>query len=178
MILTFLSYVLVGVSAHISAFWRLNSEQEGYDAVFCCFMKCLDTHLQILSIATKHIRERLLSKGNMTIDYVVVHDDSFSNFEQEMYEEMKKCNRHLSFLLRIIRDIDEIFSFIMLLQCITSMFMMASNFFVASMLSPFDPEFYSLTEYMFAALAQLCMICHFGGRITETFLLQPLPLRM
>nr|CAI5823915.1 unnamed protein product [Callosobruchus analis] len=56
----------------------------------------------------------------------------------------------------------------MLLQCITSTFMMASNFFIVSMLSPFDPEFYSLAEYMLAALAQLCMICHFAGIVTHT----------
>nr|CAI5823914.1 unnamed protein product [Callosobruchus analis] len=46
--------------------------------------------------------------------------------------------------------------------------MMASNFFIVSMLSPFDPEFYSLAEYMLAALAQLCMICHFAGIVTHT----------
>ncbi|CAH1977840.1 unnamed protein product [Acanthoscelides obtectus] len=56
----------------------------------------------------------------------------------------------------------------MLLQCLTSTFMIASNLYVASMTSPSDPEFYSMTEFMLAALAQLCMICHFGNRITET----------
>ncbi|CAH1977332.1 unnamed protein product [Acanthoscelides obtectus] len=215
--LTFLSYVLVGVLAHISAQWKLKSEQKGiyfqgnstcydflpyvfmipfddgsihscefalsfmdfsfcimssyiagYDAIFCCFLKCLDTHLQILSAATKNIRERLLSKGNMAIDYEMQYDDSVPNLEQEMYEEIKKCNHHLSFLLRIVQDIDGIFSFPMLLQIITSMFLMASNLFVASMLSPFEPEFYSLVEFMLASLGQLCMVCHFCGRITES----------
>nr|CAH7735971.1 unnamed protein product [Callosobruchus chinensis] len=139
-----------------------------YDVIFCCLLKCLDTNLQILSLTTKHIRERLLSRNSLSADYVELHDDSFPDFEEEMYLEIKKYNQNLEFLLRITNDIDGVFSLPMLLQCIASTFMMASNFFIASMLSPFDPEFYSLAEYMTAALAQLCMICHFGGIITET----------
>nr|CAI5850788.1 unnamed protein product [Callosobruchus analis] len=183
---TFLAYCLVGTSAHISALLRLNVEENdtyfqgnstcydylpyaftfplmmaayvGYDAIFCCLLKCLDTNLQILSLTTKNIRERL--RG--------IDDDKFPEFEEELYNEIKKCNHNLEFLLRITSDIDKVFSMTMLLQCITSTFMMASNFFIASMLYPFDPEFYSLAEYMLAALAQLCMICHFAGIVTHT----------
>nr|CAI5861661.1 unnamed protein product [Callosobruchus analis] len=214
---TFFAYLMVGISAHISAVSRLNIEEDdiyfqgnstcydylpyafyipfdadsirrckialfvmdfahlimgsyfaSYDATFCCLLKCLDTNLQILSSTTKHIRERLLTKNSLSDDTVVLYDESLPEFEEEMYNEIKRCNHNLEFLLRITRDIDDIFSMTMMLQCITSTFMMASSFFVASMLSPFDPELYSLLEFMLATLAELCTICFFADIVTQT----------
>ncbi|CAH2014271.1 unnamed protein product [Acanthoscelides obtectus] len=147
----FTAYGMVGVTAHVSALWRLDTEQHGkyfegnsscddfipyvfvnpfddgsirgcknallmmdicfyilstymagYDAIFCCLIVCLDTQLQILSIATKNVRERLLTGSGLSEEYRMSHDNVSPDFEKRLYMEIRKCNRHLSFLLRYI----------------------------------------------------------------------------
>nr|CAH7752876.1 unnamed protein product [Callosobruchus chinensis] len=49
----------------------------------------------------------------------------------------------------------------------TSLVVLASCLFVATLVPYTDPEFYSLVEYSLAILCQLLMICYFGNLITE-----------
>ncbi|CAH1977315.1 unnamed protein product [Acanthoscelides obtectus] len=145
----------------------LGSYVASCDTLFCILLVSMKTNLKILSEATRSIRNRTLVKMGLPVDFKVLRDEDFPQYEQALYSELKKCNLHLATLIRINEDIERIFSLVILLQTVTLVFMMASNIFIASLLSFSDPEMYSLIENCLAALIQLSMSCYFGSSITE-----------
>ncbi|VEN35804.1 unnamed protein product [Callosobruchus maculatus] len=141
-----------------------------YDALFCSLLICLKTKLQILCEATKAIRERVVMKLDLPQHYRIFKDELNREFEAEMYAEIRRINFHLESLLSVCIDIEALFSYTTLIQTMTSLVVLASCLFVASLVPYTDPEFYSLIEYSLAILCQLLMICYFGNLITEVSL--------
>nr|CAI5868390.1 unnamed protein product [Callosobruchus analis] len=71
-----------------------------YDALFCSLLTCLRTKLEIVSEATKMIRERVIPKMGLAENFRPFRDEELPAFESEMYDEIRRCNLHLALLLR------------------------------------------------------------------------------
>nr|CAH7734623.1 unnamed protein product [Callosobruchus chinensis] len=122
-----------------------------HDTTLYSFVSCIKVKLDILSEATRSIRGRTIRKMNLPNNFDLLHDEDFPEFEEEMYFEIKRCNKNLAILLRTV----------------TSLVVIASCLFIASTLTIDDPEMFHLVEYGSGAFFQLFMICYFGIFITE-----------
>nr|CAI5850048.1 unnamed protein product [Callosobruchus analis] len=131
----------------------------------------MKTNLEVLSEATRSLRNRTLIKMGLPQSFHIFRDEDYPEYEQQLYDEIKRCNFHLTTLINVNKDIETIFSLVTLLQTITLVFMLASNMYMASLLSFSEPEMYSLIENCLAAIVQLSMACYFGSSITVASLL-------
>ncbi|VEN39151.1 unnamed protein product [Callosobruchus maculatus] len=136
-----------------------------HDAMLYSTIICLRTNLDVLSKATRNMRGRIMQKLNLPKDFETTRDDSFPELENELYSELKVCNRNLELLLSACQCIEEVFSYTILAQTITSLLVIASCMFASSLMAYTDPELYSLVEYAIASVFQLLMVCHFGNSI-------------
>nr|CAH7734629.1 unnamed protein product [Callosobruchus chinensis] len=147
-----------------------------YDALFCSLLICLKTKLQILCEATKAIRERVVMRLEFPDNYRLFKDDLNPELEAEMLNfsillsNVIEIELHIFYLFSVCIDIEALFSYTTLIQTMTSLVVLASCLFVATLVPYTDPEFYSLVEYSLAILCQLLMICYFGNLITEVSL--------
>ncbi|CAH1977320.1 unnamed protein product [Acanthoscelides obtectus] len=71
-----------------------------YDNLFFYLLIYLQTYIQILNEATKSVRQRTLTNLNLPAEYKIFKDDENPALEEAAYYEIKKCCRHLRFLLR------------------------------------------------------------------------------
>ncbi|CAH1977322.1 unnamed protein product [Acanthoscelides obtectus] len=139
-----------------------------YDASLTMILICLKTNMQILCEATRTIRERTLKKLNLPESNSTFRDDEIPELENGMFMEIKKCNFHMAFLMRAHEDIENTFCIITLLQTASSLFMIASNLIILSTLTPSNPLFWCIVQFIVSCIIQLTMFCYFGSSITET----------
>ncbi|KAH1013084.1 hypothetical protein HUJ05_012131 [Dendroctonus ponderosae] len=137
-----------------------------FDSVFVILLNLLATQLNILGDALRTIRKRCVKRLQMKVDSSSLYDADNPLLENEMYNELTHCTKHLYLLLEVGNDIESIFTFLTLLQTIASLLIFASCLFVAARVKPTTPIFYSQLEYFSAVLSQLTVYCWFGNEIT------------
>ncbi|CAH1965439.1 unnamed protein product [Acanthoscelides obtectus] len=131
------------------------------------FVSCIRAKLDILSVATRTMRERTNLRMNLPEGLQLIHDEDIPEFEMEMYFEVKRSNQILMVLLSASKGIEEIFNITLLARTLSSLLVIASCLFVSSKLTFEDPEMYHLVEYCSGAFFQLFMICYFGIFVTD-----------
>nr|QXE93229.1 odorant receptor 3 [Eucryptorrhynchus brandti] len=155
------SLIYMDISLDIFAFYIAT-----LDMVFVTLLHVLRTQLNILGEALTTIRGRCVQKLKIESNIHVLHDVNYPKLEVEMYNEFKKCTKHLYSLLDVRNDIEDIFSFIMLIQTLASLLIFASCLFVAARVPLNSPNFFSQLEYFLAVLAQFSVYCWFGNQMT------------
>ncbi|XP_019870447.2 odorant receptor 4-like isoform X2 [Aethina tumida] len=136
-----------------------------FDSLFGTLANCLKCQLLIVCKAFTSIRERVLTKLNLPQDFQIFRDEQHPMLEQALFEEMKRCTVHLSYLIRVHTGIEEIFTYVILTQSIVSLIVFATCLYVGSSVPLMSPEFFSHMEYFVAVFMQFTTYCWYGSEI-------------
>nr|CAI5850044.1 unnamed protein product [Callosobruchus analis] len=71
-----------------------------YDALFCTLLISMKTNLEVLSEATRSLRNRTLIKMGLPQSFHIFRDEDYPEYEQQLYDEIKRCNFHLTTLIK------------------------------------------------------------------------------
>nr|CAH7747903.1 unnamed protein product [Callosobruchus chinensis] len=138
-----------------------------HDTMLFSLVSCIKAKLDILSEATRTMRERTSIRINLPAGRGLISDGEIPEFEMEMYFEIKRSNQILMILISASEGVEEIFNITLLARTLSSLLVIASCLFVSSTMEFGDPEMYPLIEYSCGGFFQLYMICYFGIFVTE-----------
>nr|WJJ63316.1 odorant receptor 16 [Pachyrhinus yasumatsui] len=138
------------------------------DMIFVTLLHLLKTQLHILGEALRTIRKRCLDRLGLKKNFSLLYDTQHPRLEEEMYQELTHCTKHLMSLLEVRNGIEEIFTFITLAQTLASLLIFASCLFVAARVPVNSPNFLAQLEYFCAVLTQFSIYSWFGNQITLT----------
>ncbi|VEN35991.1 unnamed protein product [Callosobruchus maculatus] len=129
-------------------------------------VSCIKVKLEILSEATRTMRERTRLRINPPIDGELVSDRENPEFEMQMFFEIKRSNHILYTLISASEGVEDIFNITLLGRTLSSLLVIASCLYVASTMN-FGPEMYPIIQYTCGGFFQVYMICYFGIFVTN-----------
>ncbi|VEN35800.1 unnamed protein product [Callosobruchus maculatus] len=138
-----------------------------HDTTLYSFVSCIKAKLEILSEATRTIRDRTKVRMGLPRDLELMRDADIPDFEMEMYFEIRRSNQILAILISASEGVEEIFNITLLARTLSSLLVIASILFVSSTMTFEDPEMFHLVEYCSGAFFQLFMICYFAIFVTD-----------
>ncbi|XP_074032290.1 uncharacterized protein isoform X2 [Leptinotarsa decemlineata] len=138
-----------------------------HDGFFIGLVICLKTQFRIIGDVLKAIRERSLESIGLPRDYSILHDESNPVLEEELYGQLSHCTEHLKILLSVRDDIENIFTFVLLIQTLASLLIFASCLYVASAISMTSADFYAQIDFFFGVFVQFSFMCWFGSEISD-----------
>ncbi|KAF7262836.1 hypothetical protein GWI33_003996 [Rhynchophorus ferrugineus] len=136
------------------------------DAVFVSLLHLLKTQLTILTDALKTIRGRCLNKLGLEGNFSVLYDQVHPRLEKEMYQHLTHSTKHVQSLVEVGSDIENLFTFVTLMQTLSSLFIFASSLYSVVKEPITSPNFFSQLQYFIAVLCQFSVYCWFGNQIT------------
>nr|XP_023025350.1 uncharacterized protein LOC111513383 [Leptinotarsa decemlineata] len=101
--------------------------------------------------------------------YINIHDEDNPLLEEELYRQLKLYTEHLKMLLRMRDEIEYMFTYVLLIQILASLFTYASCLYFAFAESVMTPDFFSQLEFCSCVLVQLSCMCWFGNEIKDAF---------
>nr|XP_023015870.1 odorant receptor 2a-like [Leptinotarsa decemlineata] len=143
------------------------SKKHSHDGFFIGLVICLKTQFRIIGNVLKAIRERSLESIGLPRDYSILHDESNPVLEEELYGQLSHCTEHLKILLSVRDDIENIFTFVLLIQTLASLLIFASCLYVASAISMTSADFYAQIDFFFGVFVQFSFMCWFGSEISD-----------
>nr|CAI5845078.1 unnamed protein product [Callosobruchus analis] len=138
-----------------------------HDTMLYSFVSCIKAKLEILSEATRTMRERTNIRMGLPKPFNLISDEEIPEFEMEMYFEITRSNKILAVLISASQGVEEIFNVTLLARTLSSLLVIASILFVSSTMTFEDPEMFHLAEYCSGAFFQLFMICYFAIFVTD-----------
>nr|XP_023024289.1 odorant receptor 49b-like isoform X2 [Leptinotarsa decemlineata] len=138
-----------------------------HDALLISILCFLKTQFKIIGDVLRTIRQRSLRNINLPEDYSIHHDEDNPLLEEELYRQLKLYTEHLKMLLRMRDEIEYMFTYVLLIQILASLFTYASCLYFAFAESVMTPDFFSQLEFCSCVLVQLSCMCWFGNEIKD-----------
>nr|CAI5852981.1 unnamed protein product [Callosobruchus analis] len=138
-----------------------------HDTTLFSLVSCIRVKLDILSEATRTMRERTSIRMNLPKSQELINDGDIPELEMEMYFEIRRSSRILMILISASEAVEEIFNITLLARTLSSLLVIATCLFICSTMEFGDPEMYPLIEYSCGGLFQIYMICYFGIFVTQ-----------
>ncbi|XP_023018347.2 odorant receptor 4 [Leptinotarsa decemlineata] len=138
-----------------------------HDTLFSGLLNYLKTQLLIVCEVFKTLRVRCLKNIGLPKDYIIMHDTDNPVLERELYRLLTHATEHLKILLRIREDLEYMFTYVILIQAIASLFIISSCLYVGYIVPFGSPEMIALMEFSLCIIIQLSLVCWFGNEITR-----------
>uniref|UniRef100_A0A6P7G8Q2 Odorant receptor 46a-like n=1 Tax=Diabrotica virgifera virgifera TaxID=50390 RepID=A0A6P7G8Q2_DIAVI len=113
------------------------------------------------------VREQSLQALHLPRYFEMLHDEENKAFENDMYHRLCKCTAHLQLLFKVRDTIEETFCLVILAQTLSSLLILGSCLYNATMVPLTSIEFFVQMMFFVCVLVQFSLLCWYGSEVTS-----------